>query len=136
MTPLLNSDPTYLLKTTRNCCWNSKRMLWVSFTCIVHVSVDTCMYVSHVFYITCSVKGSLVRPGRSLREGPQVWSEATGLRLVPKLQFEHIYLLSFSKMRIDLAAQVRSTCTRLHVPVHLCCIVHNMNIRVPAHLYM
>ena len=30
----------------------------------------------------------------------------TGLRLVPKLQFEHIYLLSFSKMRVDLAAQV------------------------------
>lgn len=32
--------------------------------------------------------------------------EATGLRLVPKLKFEHIYLSSFSKMRVDLAAQV------------------------------
>lgn len=32
--------------------------------------------------------------------------QATGLRLVPKLKFEHIYLSSFSKMRVDLAAQV------------------------------
>ena len=29
-----------------------------------------------------------------------------GLRHVPKLKFEHIYLSSFSKMRVDLAAQV------------------------------
>ena len=33
--------------------------------------------------------------------------QVTGLRLVPKLKFEHIYLSSFSKMRVDLAAQVR-----------------------------
>ena len=31
---------------------------------------------------------------------------ATGLHLVPKLKYEHIYLTSFSKMRVDLAAQV------------------------------
>ena len=29
-----------------------------------------------------------------------------GLRLVPKLKYEHTYLSSFSKMRVDLAAQV------------------------------
>jgi len=29
-----------------------------------------------------------------------------GLRLVPKLKYEHIYLTSYSKMRVDLAAQV------------------------------
>lgn len=29
-----------------------------------------------------------------------------GLCLVPKLKYEHIYLNSFSKMRVDLAAQV------------------------------
>lgn len=33
-------------------------------------------------------------------EGP------VGLRLVPKLKYEHIYLSSFAKMRVDLAAQV------------------------------
>lgn len=31
---------------------------------------------------------------------------ATGLCIVPKLKYEHIYLNSFSKMRVDLAAQV------------------------------
>lgn len=30
----------------------------------------------------------------------------TGTSLVPKLKFEHIALTSFSKMRVDLAAQV------------------------------
>ena len=29
-----------------------------------------------------------------------------GLSLVPKLRYEHIYLTSFSKMRVDLASQV------------------------------
>ena len=32
--------------------------------------------------------------------------ESVGLRLVTKLKFEHVYLNSFSKMRVDLAAQV------------------------------
>lgn len=31
---------------------------------------------------------------------------APGVSLVPKLKYEHIYLTSFSKMRVDLAAQV------------------------------
>ena len=32
-------------------------------------------------------------------------SPGMGLRMVPKLKFEHISLTSFSKMRVDLAAQ-------------------------------
>lgn len=32
--------------------------------------------------------------------------EAPGLTRVPKLKYEHIYLTSFAKMRVDLAAQV------------------------------
>jgi hypothetical protein len=32
--------------------------------------------------------------------------EAPGLRVIPKLKYEHIHLTSFSKMRVDLAAQV------------------------------
>lgn len=31
---------------------------------------------------------------------------APGLALVPKLKYEHVYLTSFSRMRVDLAAQV------------------------------
>jgi len=33
-------------------------------------------------------------------------SEGTGLRKLPKLKYEHIHLTNFSKMRVDLAAQV------------------------------
>ena len=33
-------------------------------------------------------------------------SSTPGLSLVPKLKYEHIYLNSFAKMRVDLAAQV------------------------------
>ena len=33
--------------------------------------------------------------------------ETPGLCIVPKLKLEHIKLTSFSKMRVDLAAQVR-----------------------------
>ena len=29
-----------------------------------------------------------------------------GMRIVPKLKYEHIHLIPFSKMRVDLAAQV------------------------------
>lgn len=32
---------------------------------------------------------------------------ATGLCMVPKVKYEHIYLTPRSKMRVDLAAQVR-----------------------------
>ena len=32
--------------------------------------------------------------------------KGSGLSLVPKLKYEHVYLTSFSKMRVDLAAQV------------------------------
>ena len=32
--------------------------------------------------------------------------QVQSLSLVPKLKYEHIYLTSFSKMRVDLAAQV------------------------------
>lgn len=32
---------------------------------------------------------------------------ATGLSIIPKLKYEHIKLTSFSKMRVDLAAQVQ-----------------------------
>lgn len=33
--------------------------------------------------------------------------KGSGLAMVPKLKFEHINLTPFSKMRVDLAAQVR-----------------------------
>ena len=34
-------------------------------------------------------------------------ADDTGLALIPKLKYEHVYFTSYSKMRVDLAAQVR-----------------------------
>ena len=34
-------------------------------------------------------------------------SAAMGLRMVPKLKYEHLHISSFSAMRVDLAAQVQ-----------------------------
>ena len=45
----------------------------------------------------------------------------TGVSLVPKLKYEHIHLTSFSKMRVDLAAQVHCSFTyfmRMHFITH------------------
>ena len=76
------SDPPHLIKTTRN-CWASKcRFLWVchnNYTLSWQHLVD-------------------------LYEGDA--GKCSGLTLLPKLKFEHINLTSFSKMRVDLAAQV------------------------------
>ena len=35
-----------------------------------------------------------------------MYTDTPGLSIVPKIKYEHIYLTSFSKMRVDLAAQV------------------------------
>ena len=35
------------------------------------------------------------------------YSAAMGLRMVPKLKYDHLHISSFSAMRVDLAAQVQ-----------------------------
>eukprot|EP00731_Ephydatia_muelleri_P023298 Em0015g881a len=74
------SDPPHLIKTTRN-CWHN-RMLWNNGKYI-------CWDQLKQFYDMDTAK-------------------AVGMRILPKLKFEHIYLTAFSKMRVDLAAQVLS----------------------------
>ena len=34
-------------------------------------------------------------------------AKVVGMRILPKLKFAHIYLTAFSKMRVDMAAQVK-----------------------------
>ncbi|XP_065892030.1 uncharacterized protein [Dysidea avara] len=65
-------DPTHLLKTIRNCMYNSKRRLWCNGKDISWKHLKQ-LYL----YDT----------------GPE-----SGLRMVRKLKNEHIYLTSFSKM--------------------------------------
>ena len=40
--------------------------------------------------------------------------ECPGLSLLPKLKYEHVHLTAFSKMRVDLAAQVSHTLYCIH----------------------
>ena len=52
-------------------------------------------------------------------------NSSTGLSIVPKLKYEHVYLTSFSKMRVDLAAEV---CAYVHLSTHMyIACVCNMN---------
>ncbi|XP_065883726.1 uncharacterized protein [Dysidea avara] len=73
-------DPPHLLKTIRNCF--SSRPLW---RCGKYISWQ------HVVSLYRRTTGA-----------------GTGVSLVPKLKYEHLHLTSFSKMRVDLAAQVLS----------------------------
>ena len=45
-----------------------------------------------------------------LKELYRAQADDTGLALIPKLKFEHIHLTSYSKMSVDLAAQVSMLC--------------------------
>ena len=45
--------------------------------------------------------------------------------MVPKLKLEHISLTSFSKMRVDLAAQVNNQCYN-HIIVSLCMCLYQV----------
>lgn len=52
-----------------------------------------------------------------------------GLSLVPKLKYEHVYLTSYSKMRVDLAVQVSifdvhlNVCMTLYKCLHRCLVI-------------
>ena len=96
------SDPPHLIKTVRN-CWNSKcRSLWV-YTIILTI-FDTVTQSSFLYFSQYNGKHISWRHLQQLYE--QDRGKATGLSLVPKLKYEHVYLTPFSKMRVDLAAQV------------------------------
>ena len=80
------SDLFYLLKTIRNCFQRQK--LWMS----LHVFYS-CMYASFLFKL--------------YKRNTGAHTNTPGLSLVPKLKYEHVYLTSFSKMWVNLAAQVK-----------------------------
>ena len=87
----------------------------------VHVpvhSVTSICIIQTTFYLNFQCNGKPMpwsHVEKLYKEDTRAGLATTGLRLVPKLKFEHIYLSSFSKMRVDLAAQV---CT-VHVHVHV-----------------
>lgn len=80
------SDPPHLIKTVRNCFASRKRMLWCNGSNILW------KHIVDLYYHNSGAH-----------------TNAPGVPcLVPKLRYEHIRLTSFSKMRVDLAAQVMS----------------------------
>ena len=107
------SDPPHLVKTVRNAWSSNKRSLWVRngslrLTC-------TCTFIySFDLFLQCQGKDIAWCHLVSLYERNR--SEA-GLSLIPKLKFEHIHLTTFSKMRVDLAAQVH-VCYFVSILVH------------------
>ena len=96
------SDALHQIKTVSNAGESKKRQLWVRKMCYLIMCVNHLLLVykcngknigwSHLEKLYQNDKGA----DRS----------APGLAMVPKLKYEHLYLTSFSKMCIDLGAQV------------------------------
>jgi len=91
------SDPPHLLKTIRNSWFNNKRKLWVSHITFLNF-LKPCVFMQY--------NGRRISWEHLEKLYLQDTLSPTGPRLVPTLKYEHVYLTSFSKMRVDLAAQV------------------------------
>lgn len=102
------SDVPHLVKTVRNCWANSfghsmTRKLEVYYKisqCITTIKIDNFCQINgksiswqHLVDLYHRHRGSGIAPD-------------AGLSILPKLKFEHVKLTSYSKMRVDLAAQV------------------------------
>ena len=94
------SDPPLLMKTVRNGWASQKRKLWVSTKYIY--MLDSPSVRVHI-YFQCDGKEISWRHLENLYRRNK---GETGLVLVLKLNYEHVRLTSFSKMRVDLATQV------------------------------
>ena len=53
-------------------------------------------------------------------------TSSTGLTTIPKIKHEHVYLNNFSKMRVDLAAQV---CIIIHLHIMLTVIDYRFSVQ-------
>ena len=111
------SDVPHLIKTVRNCWANSfghshSCTLWVRY-CTKHTFSVACSYVYCIMYkftaLFSKINGQFIswqhivdlyhkhKGNRSL---------TSGLSILTKIKWEHVHLTSYSKMRVDLAAQV------------------------------
>ena len=107
----LLSDPPHLLKIIRNSWHNSKRILWVCYIRVILMC--TCN-------MQCNGKSILWKHLEDLYMKDT--SEGMGLWKLPKLKYEHLHFTSFSKMRVDLAAQVHLSCLLfiIQLSLHAC----------------
>ena len=91
------SDPPHLLKTARNCLASKARHLWVSST--LH-----CIHTFKLLYFQRDESNILFQHITELYYRDR--EKSMGLLLLPKIKLEHIQVTSFSRMWVDLAAQV------------------------------
>ena len=103
------SDPHHLLKTARNAWANPKRPLWVSAYSVLKITCTiACITQCNGKEIAWSHLQQLYHMNRPKTDTP-------GLAVVHKLKYEQVNLTSFSKMRVDLAAQVGNYVQLLYV---------------------
>ena len=107
----LISDVPHLLKTTQNSWANSHahantRYLWVRTYYLLHSSIS----LNNIWCLHTQNNGQEI----SWQHMQQLFERhctmrhsAPGLSLLHKLKYEHLHLTSYSKMRVDLAVQVR-----------------------------
>ena len=119
------SDVPHLIKTVRNCWSNSfghnmTRVLEVNGSSCIIIS-DSCKYM-HAYIMQINGQQiswqhlvDLYHRHRGTGDVP-----VSGLSMLKKIKYEHIQLTSYSKMRVDLAAQVRSYA--LSVAMSLMCV--------------
>lgn len=93
------SDPPHLIKTVRNCWASKKRSLWVN-AC---VRFD---FLFSLYFVCFQNNGKSITWQHLINLYTKDSGKGSGLSMVPKLKFEHLNLTPFSKMRVDLAAQV------------------------------
>lgn len=88
------------MKTTRNCWECKRRNFWVclGYVLLMILSVNT--LITYIYRKMDEVsRGSISLTYTNMTEAKE---------LAQKLKYEHLYMTSFSKMRVDLATQVCS----------------------------
>ena len=103
------SDPPHLIKTVRNCWANYKWQLWVSsllFRYIYVYAIVCFFFIFDSLHLQCNGMDISWKHLTELYEKNRAQAPDAGLALLPKLKYEHVHLTSYSKMRVDLAAQV------------------------------
>ena len=107
------SDVPHLIRTVRNCwsnsfCHNQARALWVR--CHDHANNIQChVAICSFALIALTVCFVDQRTTHQLGTLKCLYNKksTSGLHLLPKLTYEHIYLNSYSRMRVYLATQVK-----------------------------
>ena len=107
----LLSDPSHLIKTARNCLANQSRNIHVH---VSHFSIQLLslpsllfcpIFIVIIIIILYTYNGNPIS-WRFIVKLYHILTESTGLTVLLKIKYEHIFITNFSKIRVDLVAQV------------------------------